>query len=101
MVVRKILLILFLFLSQAFTCSYALPYDSIGLRKEGNLTFIIHRVEQGETVYSLSRRYGVTQDMLIRDNLMIRNGLKVGDELKIIVRSSELHESEARPEGPL
>jgi LysM repeat protein len=91
---QKILLILFIFLSQACNCVFASPYDSTGLRKEGNLTFIIHRVEQGETVYSLSRRYGVSQEILIRDNPFIRNGLKIGDELKVMLSSTVSQEKQ-------
>jgi LysM repeat protein len=59
------------------------PYDSLGTRKEGKVTYIIHKVDAGETVYSLTRRYKVSQEILINANPSIRNGLKVGDEIRI------------------
>ena len=85
----RIAFVFFLFLpvfaSQAKSTS---PLDSIGTRKEGNVTYIIHRVDQGETVYSLSKRYNISQDELIRNNPSIRDGLKIGDELKIPLKTS-------------
>ncbi len=76
-------LVLFLCLGYLTSRTFAGPYDSLGIRKEGKITFIIHRVDQGETVYSLSHRYHISQEELIRNNPSIRNGLKVGEELKI------------------
>lgn len=59
------------------------PMDSVGLRKENNKTFIIHKVEQGETVYAIGRRYGVSPSDIMNINKDTKSGLNIGDELKI------------------
>lgn len=85
----RIALVMFFFITvTACLVKAAAPLDSIGIRKEGNVTFIIHRVDQGETVYSLSKRYNISQDELIRNNPSIRDGLKIGDELKIPLKTA-------------
>jgi LysM repeat protein len=75
--------VLFLFI--LISCGSVLsgPCDSLGIRKEGKETYIIHKVDAGETVYSITRRYKVSQDILVRANPSIRNGLKVGEEIRI------------------
>ena len=42
-----------------------------------------HTVEQGETLYGLAKRYGVTIDELIKANPGTENGLKIGQKLNI------------------
>ena len=42
-----------------------------------------HTVEQGETLYGLAKRYGLTVDELIAANPSSANGLKIGQELII------------------
>lgn len=43
----------------------------------------IHVVEQGETLYGLSKRYGITIDDMIAANPGAENGLKIGQKLNI------------------
>jgi LysM repeat protein len=82
MILRHIsVIVLLLLVSYVFVLSA--PYDSLGIRKEGKISYIIHKVDAGETVYSITRRYKITQDLLIKTNPSIRNGLKVGDEIRI------------------
>ena len=92
--ITRIATVIFLLITVfAFRAKSAAPLDSIGIRKEGNVTYIIHRVDQGETVYSLSKRYNVSQDELIKNNPSIRDGLKIGDELKIPLKTSAVVEN--------
>lgn len=57
--------------------------DSIGIERiDGNL-FILHKVEAKETFYSLSRRYKVTIEDIIRYNPEAEAGLKLEEILKI------------------
>ncbi len=42
---------------------------------------LTHKVQPGETVYSLSRRYGVTVETLIKYNPRARDGIKAGEIL--------------------
>lgn len=58
--------------------------DSVGIEKKAGEVFILHRVEQGETLFSISRLYGVHVDELKNSNPEINiNKLSVGDTLRI------------------
>ncbi len=45
--------------------------------------FIIHLVVEGETLYALSRKYGVSEEEITTTNAGLTDGLKVGTELRI------------------
>lgn len=47
--------------------------------------YYIHNVRQGETVYSLAKLYGVSEDAVKQNNPTARKGLGVGQVLKIPV----------------
>ena len=44
---------------------------------------MVHVVEQGETLYGLAKKYGVTVDALIAANPGSENGIKIGQKLNI------------------
>lgn len=58
-------------------------------KKPGNLSandtsyFIIHKVEKGQTIYSITKQYGVSDEKLRAINPELKEGLKLGQELKI------------------
>jgi len=52
---------------------------------EGNLSYILHSTEKGETIYFLTRTYSVSQEMLLKYNPFLSHGLKVGQQIKIPV----------------
>ncbi len=45
--------------------------------------YAIHNVAQGDTLYGLSRRYGVTVDEIVAANKSLEEGLKAGTKIKI------------------
>lgn len=47
--------------------------------------FLIHKVEAGQTVYSIARKYNVAENDVYNNNPDSRLGLKIGMELKIPV----------------
>jgi len=51
--------------------------------------YYIHIVKSGETLYSISKAYEVSQSDIAVNNPDIYNGLKIGQALKIPVRASE------------
>lgn len=51
----------------------------------------VHVVGQGETLYGLAKRYGVTIDELIAANPGTENGLKAGQELKIPTSTANIN----------
>ena len=52
---------------------------------EGTFSYILHSTGKGETIYSLTKNYSVSQEMLLRYNPFLSKGLKVGQQLKIPV----------------
>ena len=48
----------------------------------------VHVVEQGETLYGLAKKYGVTVDALINSNPGSENGIKIGQKLTIPTASA-------------
>jgi len=43
------------------------PSDSIGIRTIDQKTYIVHKVEKGETLYALSRKYNVNVQSIISE----------------------------------
>jgi LysM repeat protein len=65
-----------------------LPVSLIDSRKNNNSTIqqsnpFVHIVKKGETLYGLSKTYGVTQEDIIANNPQVRAGLKLGQEIVI------------------
>lgn len=48
-----------------------------------------HRVQPGETIYSISKAFGIEQGELVKANPVLVHGLKVGQELQIPVVEDE------------
>jgi LysM repeat protein len=61
----------------------ATPVDSLRLETINGKQFIIHQIDQKETLYSISRRYGVPITSIIENNPTADGGLAVGNLLKI------------------
>jgi LysM repeat protein len=81
---KSILILIFFSLITSFdSVSKNLPLDSLGIQKEGNKTFILHMVDPKETLFSLSRRYHVTTSQIEAENPELKQGLKVGQTLRI------------------
>ena len=59
------------------------PADSIGTEIINGKMFVIHKVDEKETLYSLSRRYGTTIAQILEYNPSADAGLEVGQILKI------------------
>ena len=47
------------------------------------VAYYLHIVKKGETVYSISKAYGITSEELIRENPPAVNGLKEGQSIRI------------------
>lgn len=57
--------------------------DSIGVQKVGDKTFILHRVSELETLFSISRRYKVAMGDIQGANEALKQGLKVGETILV------------------
>lgn len=62
--------------------------DSIGIKTKGDKKYIIHQVTQGETFYSLSKRYNLSvEDIKVANNS--GETLSIGQELYLPIKSKE------------
>lgn len=50
--------------------------------------FVVHKVEAGQTLYSLAKKYNTTEQAILDMNPEAKTGLKVGMELKIPVKNT-------------
>lgn len=50
--------------------------------------YIIHKIEAGQTLYSLAKKYNTTEQIILDNNPAAKDGLKVGMELRIPVKVS-------------
>ncbi len=57
--------------------------DSVGLERRGDQLFVLHQIEAKETLYALSRRYGVPIQEILTHNPGSKSGLEVNDTLRI------------------
>lgn len=63
--------------------SYHVPQDSLGVETIEGKLFVIHKVEEKETLYGISRRYGSSIDDILANNPTADAGLEIGQVLKI------------------
>lgn len=57
--------------------------DSLGIERKGDQVLVVHKVKSGQTLFSLSRRYGTSVKSIRDENGGLTTGLKVGQTLKI------------------
>ena len=73
------------FLSGPATAAVSQTSDSLRLEVVDGKQFIIHKVEPKETLYGISKRYGVSIEDITTNNTSALEGLKIGEELSIPV----------------
>ena len=78
--------ILFIFGISLFFQAFALK-DSVGIKHNAGRSFILHKVEPKETLYSLSRRYHVSIDNILKHNPELKEGLKIATMLEIPLKN--------------
>lgn len=61
----------------------ATPTDSLRMETIAGKQFIIHQIEEKETLYAISRRYGVPITAILEHNPAADGGLAVGQLLKV------------------
>src|SRR5690606_32844660 len=59
------------------------PTDSLGTETVEGKVYILHRVEEKETLYGISRRYGASIESIIAANPSADAGLEIGQILKV------------------
>lgn len=78
--IRRLLVLTFLL---GITVCVQGQADSLGIERKGEEILVLHKVKSGQTLYSLSRRYGTSVKSIRDENGGLTTGLKVGQTLKI------------------
>ncbi len=79
---RYILAVIFCAITYT-TQANTFSYDSIGTENKDGITYILHKVDDGETLYSVSRRYNVPIFKIIESNPPTEFGLEQGQIIRI------------------
>jgi LysM repeat protein len=66
-----------------FSLNTEAPLDSIGIETINGQTFVIHKVDEKETLFAISRRYRTTVDAILKFNSSAGSGLEIGQILKV------------------
>jgi LysM repeat protein len=59
------------------------PVDSIGVETVNGKVFVVHKVDDKETLYSIARRYGASVDAIRSSNPELTSTLEVGQIIKV------------------
>lgn len=63
--------------------SHASKIDSIGVETIGGKVYVIHKVERGETLYSISKRYNASMNAIADATPEVKKGLKAGMTIRV------------------
>jgi LysM repeat protein len=66
-----------------FALSAEAPMDSVGVETVNGKIFVIHRVDEKETLFAISKRYRTTVDAILQYNKDADLGLELGQILKV------------------
>ncbi|MEZ0484234.1 LysM peptidoglycan-binding domain-containing protein [Fibrella aquatica] len=90
----------FLFLTQvafATPLSPVLPVDSVGVVRQDGKLFILHRVDQGQTLYAVAKRYGTSVDAIKSANPdLIENAVRYDQLLRVPAATVALSRKDQR-----
>lgn len=83
-------MIKFLILSGLSFFSPEIKKDSIGMETINGKIFVLHKVDAGETLYAISKRYEVTVEQIVAQNPNADAGFEIEQILKVpyVVRTS-------------
>lgn len=69
--------------------TFANPADSVGVEQREEGLFVIHEVEEEETIYSIARRYGGSVIGIIKHNQIVDNRIEIGQTLYVLVENEK------------
>ncbi len=72
--------------------------DSVGIERVGNKVFIIHKVDPGQTMFAVVRKYNVTIHSLRDANPGISDNIQAGQTLRVPYTGKELSNKESKKE---
>lgn len=67
----------------------ATPIDSIRAERRAEGLFIVHEVEEKETIYSIAKRYGGSVIGIIKHNQIVDNRIEIGQIIYVLVEDEK------------
>ena len=80
---RKVLLSLFGLLILSLQAVWASSPDSLRLETIDGQAYVIHEIDPGETLYSISKRYNASMNAIADANPRVKNGLEDGMIIRV------------------
>lgn len=89
---KKVLIFfVFISLSTAVKSNPKIVMDSIGLEQKNDRIYVLHKIESGETLYTLAKRYRADIDVLISSNPGIdKDNLRVGQLIRVPSQTAQV-----------
>lgn len=84
---------LFIALSFTLVAAVAVASTKDNVVVEGGVTYTIHKIAKGETLYSLAKQYNVSLDEIYGANEELTDNVKVGQKIKIPTKTVEIAEA--------
>ena len=72
------------------------PADSVGIEKKDGKRYILHRVDEGQTLYAISRRYGQSVADIRTANPDMTDALRYGQTIRIPIPDGALSRKEEK-----
>lgn len=105
--VRNLLLATFsllIYSSSASAFTPAAPRDSVGVQTKDGKLFVQHKVEPKETLFALSRKYGVPVSVIVESNPSVQTSINIGQIVliprKTVVANAVASTAKAIPAAP-
>lgn len=80
---RLIILFLFSVIISNYTWARCIPLDSIGVEKKDGKTYVLHKVDAKETLFSISRKYKASVNDIKLANPETSSGLNLGQVIRV------------------
>lgn len=88
-------LVLFTFLLSGVVRAYP-PVDSLGIEKKDGKRFILHRVDEGQTLFAIARRYGRSVADIKAANPDMKEAVQYAQIVRVPIPDGALSRKEAR-----
>jgi len=72
--------------------AFAVPRDSLRAERRAEGLFVVHQVEEKETIYSIAKRYGGSVESIIKHNQIKDNRIEIGQIIYVLVEKENTSE---------
>ncbi|MDX5320126.1 MAG: LysM peptidoglycan-binding domain-containing protein, partial [Bacteroidota bacterium] len=96
---KTILFVIGILMSTVSIAMHAQPQDSVGVKEVNGQWYILHKVEKGEGLYAIARRYNADVESIKKANPDGVNGLQIGQIIMVPVAKPVAQKQEPAKEA--